>query len=116
MSHFFIIFTVIFITACAPKTHIISPAIEGKVIDALTKRPIKGAIVGTVLTDKDGRFYIKAKKELGVGTTMGGVWRLPVMIVKAEKDGYESDYYACDVLNTQEGCFDVVIKLHRIKR
>ena len=116
MRHLFIIFTAIFITACVPKTHIISPAIEGKVIDAQTKYPISGVRVGSTLTDKDGKFYIEANKELGVGTTMGGVWRLPAMVVKVEKAGYKPDYYICDALNTQEGCFDVVIKLYRLEK
>ncbi len=113
IKYFFLPILIIFISACAPKVHTLSPTIEGKVIDAASGKPLADAKVGNTTTNQKGRFFIKGKKELGIGTTMGGVWKIPLKIIKIVKKGYKPASFACDILNTQDGCFDIVIKLHK---
>ena len=113
MKYFFIIFLVYFVSGCVPKIQTVEPEIEGKVVDAQTHQPLAGVSVGSVRTDEQGKFFIEGKKELGIGTTMGGVWRLPAIMLLIEKDGYQSTTYVCEILSTQDGCYDVEIELQR---
>jgi len=98
-------------TGCVPKMHTTSPAVEGKVLDSVTHEPLKAVQVGGAITDRDGRFFLEGEKELGIGTPMGGVWRLPAVMMKVSKKGYHPVYCTCESFSTQEGCTDVVIEM-----
>ena len=111
MKKIVILIVLIVFTGCIPKMHTVVPKIEGKVIDSITKQPIKDVKVDSVKTNKDGVFSLDGKKELGVGTVMGGVWRVtPRMVVVSQKN-YHKMYCTCKILSTQDGCLDVVIEL-----
>jgi len=113
LKYFYLFFTLFFLIGCSIKTYTVSPAIEGKVIDLVSKKPLENVNVGGVLTDKNGKFYIKGERKATIGTTMGGIWRVPVVIMRVTKAGYKPTSLQCDVLSTQEGCFDVVVKLEK---
>lgn len=100
------------ITGCVPKTHLVSPAIEGRIIDAQTKHPLSEVEIGPVLTDDKGHFMIKGEKELGIGTPMGGIWKVPSLMVRVRKRGYKTMYCSCDALSTEDGCTNVTVLLY----
>lgn len=104
------ILTIVF-TGCIPKMHTVSPQIEGRVIDAKTGKPLSGVQVGSTQTNLNGEFFIEGKKELGIGTPMGGVWRLPTLNVPVSKQGYKSTYCECSGYSNSEGCKDMTIEL-----
>ena len=100
------------LTGCVPKMHTVSPQIEGKVVDAKTGKPLSGAQVALKHTNLNGRFVIEGKRELGIGTPMGGVWRLPTIMVPVWKKGYKGIYCQCSGLsNNIYGCTNVTIAL-----
>ena len=115
MRVIFTLFLILSLSGCIPKTHTASPSIEGVVLDAKTNQPIANVQVGSQLTDSNGKFFIEGETELGIGTPMGGVWSLPTVIIRITKEGYQSSSYECSILSTQKGCFDVVIKLQKVK-
>ena len=100
------------LTGCVPKMHTVSPQIEGRVVDAVTGKPMKEVQVGSKRTDPNGRFAIEGKKEMGIGTPMGGVWKLPTVMVPVSKKGYRDIYCKCSGLsNNIYGCTNVTISL-----
>ncbi len=99
------------LTGCIPKMHTVSPQIEGKVVDAKTGKPLSGVHVGTKQTDQNGKFIIEGKKKMGIGTPMGGVWRLPTLNVPISKKGYKSTYYSCSSYSNVDGCTNLTISL-----
>ena len=100
------------LTGCVPKIHTISPQIEGRVVDATTGKPLKGVQIGSKQTDVNGRFTIEGKREMGIGTPMGGVWKLPTVIVPVLKKGYRNAYCRCSGLsNNIYGCTNITIAL-----
>jgi hypothetical protein len=101
------------LTGCIPKTHTISPTIEGVVLDAKSGQLLANVQVGSQLTNSKGQFLIERKTELGIATLMGGIWRVPTMIISITKEGYEPSSYACSILSTQKGCFNVLIELQK---
>ena len=113
MQSLLIPFIFLLLTGCIPKTHTISPTIEGVVLDAKSNQPLANVQVGSQLTNSQGEFLIKGETELGIATPMGGIWRLPTVIIRVTKEGYESSSYECSILNTQKGCFNVRIKLQK---
>ena len=99
-------------SGCVPKIHTVIPKIEGKVIDIVTKKPIENVTIGSIKTNKDGKFSLDGKKELGIGTPMGGVWKLPTVMVPVSKKGYRNVYCQCSGLsNNIYGCTNVTIAL-----
>ena len=100
------------LTGCMPKMHTVSPKIEGKVVDAKTGKPLSGVRVGLKQTHLNGWFTMEGKRELGIGTPMGGVWRLPSVMLPVSKKGYRDTYCQCNGLsNTLYGCTNVTIAL-----
>ena len=97
---------------CVPKKHIVSPQMEGRVFDAMTKNPLSGVKVGSKQTNVNGHFIIESQKELGIVTPMGGVWRLPTVMLPISKKGYKKIYCTCETLNIDTyGCSNVTIAL-----
>ena len=97
---------------CVPKMHTVLPQISGRVVDAVSGKPLGGVEVGSAQTNPKGRFVIEGKKELGIGTPMGGVWRLPTILVPVSKKGYRNIYCKCSGLsNNIYVCTDVTIAL-----
>jgi len=115
MKLIYTLFLLLLLTGCIPKTHTISPTIEGVVLDAKSNQPLENVHVGSQLTNNKGQFFIEGKTKLGIGTPMGGIWKVPTMIIRVTKDGYQPTYYECSILSTQKGCFDVTIKLQKIR-
>lgn len=112
-----VITTTILLSGCVPKTYTVSQQIKGKVLDATTKKPLSGVKIASVETDAKGRFFLKAKKEFGIGTPMGGVWKLPDMTVPIAKRGYKKIYCRCEsTSNDSVGCTDVTIALEPVKK
>lgn len=100
------------LTGCVPKMHTVSPQIEGSVVDAKTENPLMGVQVGSKRTDVNGRFTIEGKREMGIGTPMGGVWKLPTVVLPVSKKGYRNIYCRCSGLsNNVYGCTNVTIAL-----
>jgi len=114
MKALFIPFLFLLLTGCIPKTHTISPTIEGVVLDAKSNQPLANVQVGNQLTNSQGEFLIEGETELGIGTPMGGIWNLPTVIIRVSKKGYQPSSYECGILSNQKGCFGVVIKLQKI--
>jgi len=112
--YFTMIVLLLGITGCVPKTHPVSPTIVGRIVDARTKQPLSDVEIGSVLTDDKGYFMIKGEKELGIGTPMGGMWKVPSLIVRVSKTGYKTMYCSCDALSTEEGCINVTVLLYPV--
>ena len=105
------------LAGCAPKMHTVAPQIEGRVVDGVTGKPLSGVQVGSKRTDMNGRFIIEGKEELGIGTPMGGVWKLPTVLVPVSKKGYKETYCQCSGLsNNIYGCTNVTIALVPVAR
>ena len=113
MKSIYISLFLLLLTGCIPKTHTLFPTIEGVVLDAKNNQPLANVQVGSQLTNSSGEFLIEGETELGIGTPMGGIWRLPTMIIRVIKEGYAPSSYECSILSTQKGCFDVVIELQK---
>ncbi len=111
MKNFFLMIVLFALNGCVPKMHTTLPAIEGKVVDAVTHTPLSGVEVGGEVTNKNGEFYLDGEKTLGVGTPMGGVWKVPVVYLKVSKEGYHSMSCQCESFSTQDGCLNVEIVL-----
>jgi len=102
------------ITGCVPKYHTIKPEIEGKVIDKVTKNPLKGVMIGNIVTNKDGSFVLKGKQKLGIATPMGGIYRIGTLSFKVTHKNYQSMSCSCEGFSNQNGCLDVAIPMkHR---
>ena len=100
------------LAGCVPKMHTVTPQIEGRVVDGVTGKPLSGVQVGSKRTDLNGRFIIEGKEEMGIGTPMGGVWKLPTVLVPVSKKGYKETYCQCSGLsNNIYGCTNVTIAL-----
>jgi len=100
------------LTGCLPKLLCRYPGIDGWVVDARSGRAIEGAKVGSVTTDREGRFVLEGEKELGVATTMGGVRRLPSRLFLVKKEGYRTLSCICESLGTAPGCHEVRIAMN----
>ena len=105
-----------FFSGCAPKYKVKSPSISARVLDAKTGKPICDVIVsGSVNTDKNGYFLIPKESELGIGTVMGGVYRISREI-NLVKNGYIPVTCVCDVLVTKAMCEDEIIYMKKVRK
>ena len=103
---------IISLTGCVPKMHTVSPQIEGRVVDVKTGKPLTHVAVGKTYTNDNGKFIINAKKVMGVATPMGGMWRLPTIVVPVFKKGYIHTACRCSGMsNSIYGCSNVTIAL-----
>jgi len=99
------------LSGCIPKVKTSVPTVEGKVIHSITKQPIADVTIsGAIKTDKNGYFLIPKKSELGIGTPMGGLWRIQRSFI-VKKEGYTPLSCTCDVLNSSGYCNNVIIPL-----
>ena len=106
-----LLFFVLLFTGCVPKIKPIEPEVNGSVIDKQTKKPIKDVIVDeSIKTDKYGKFLISQKKELGIATTMGGLYTIKRVFTLTKK-GYTPLTCVCKVLVTNAFCLDEVIMM-----
>jgi len=125
MRYIFVMVVMIVLSGCVPKMHTLSPAVEGKVIDADTGEALENVKIESEiilenkkrvqnsLTDRNGVFHIDGERSLGIGTLMGGIWMLPVKTVSFSKKGYNANYYGCEIYNTQDGCYGLTIKMYK---
>ena len=113
-TDFVMLCSVLLLTGCVPKMQIISPYIEGEVVDAVTKKPLKNVLLsgenGTLKSDAKGKFKIPEKRTLTLALPVGGIFRIEQPF-SLQKEGYEKLSCECDVLTTQEGCFNVHLEL-----
>ncbi len=101
---------------CIPKIKATSPLVSGQVIDNITKKPISGVVVNSVIkTDKEGRFFIDKESELGVATTMGGIYTIEKTFSLTKK-GYVSLVCTCSTLVNSAECSDETIMMTKVKQ
>jgi hypothetical protein len=106
-------FLVLLFTGCVPKIKPIEPEVNGNIIDKQTKKPIEDVIVDeSIKTDKYGKFLIPQKKELGIATTMGGLYAIK-RVFTLKKKGYTPLTCMCSVLITKASCLDEVIMMSK---
>ena len=118
-KHLIVIIFLLLFSGCIPKVHTTIPTVEGKIIDAKTNLPIENADIESsdlkIKSDQNGQFTLTGKKELGIGTLMGGLWRIQ-HIFRISKKGYHSLSCQCDILNTKEGCFNIKVPLKKVNQ
>ena len=104
----------LFFTGCIPKIKAKFPLVSGQVVDVLTKKPISGVVISsTIKTSEEGKFLIPKESELGIATTMGGIYRIEKTF-SLSKEGYIPLVCTCSVLVNSAECRDEIIKMTKV--
>ena len=103
-------------TGCIPKIKATSPLVSAQVVDIFTKKPISGVLVnGIIKTDKEGKFLIDKESELGVSTTMGGIYAIEKTFSLSKK-GYTSLVCTCSTLVNSAECSNKSITMTKAEQ
>ena len=109
-------FLSLLLIGCVPKQHIVTPAVNGIVLDSKTNLPIQDVIIDiNKKTDDNGEFELI--KEYSVGIVMIGISgssRIERRF-KIEKKGYQTINCDCDKLTYDAECKNEIIFLTKNK-
>ncbi len=110
MRWIYLIFIIFLFSGCVPRFNAVVPGVDGQVIDAITGKAIEGAIVQKdIKSAQDGTFKIPVQTELGIATTMGGIYHMDKsLIYEVEKEGYDKQSLVCSCMSNSPVCYTTI--------